>query len=52
VSITCVVAGFDLSLLGNTAVPLALTWTALIGFSVGFVVLASVLHRRNLVKGL
>lgn len=50
--ITYLVAGFDLSLLGSTAIPLALTWAALIGFSVVFVLLASVLHRRNLMKGL
>jgi len=50
--ITYLVAGFDLSLLGSTAIPIGLTWAALIGFSVVFVVLASVLHRRNLMKGL
>jgi hypothetical protein len=46
------VAGFDLSLPGSTAILIGLTWAALIGFSVIFVVLASVLHRRNLMKGL
>jgi ABC-2 type transport system permease protein len=50
--ITYLVAGFDLSLLGSTAIPIGLTWAALIGFSVVFVALASVLHRRNLMKGL
>jgi ABC-2 type transport system permease protein len=50
--ITYLVAGFDLSLLGSSAIPLALTWAALIGFSVVFVALARVLHRRNLMKGL
>ncbi|MGZ8886144.1 MAG: ABC transporter permease, partial [Halobacteriota archaeon] len=50
--ITYLVAGFDLSLLGSAAIPIGLTWAALIGFSVVFVVLASVLHRRNLMKGL
>ena len=50
--ITYLVAGFDLSLLGSTAIPIGLTWAALIGFSIVFVVLASVLHRRNLMKGL
>ena len=50
--ITYLVAGFDLSLLGSTAIPIVLTWAALIGFSIIFVALASVLHWRNLVKGL
>ncbi|MGZ8889588.1 MAG: ABC transporter permease, partial [Halobacteriota archaeon] len=50
--ITYLVAGFDLSLLGSAAIPIGLMWAALIGFSVVFVVLASVLHRRNLMKGL
>lgn len=50
--ITYLVAGFDLSLLDSTATPIGLTWAALIGFSVVFVALASVLHRRNLMKGL
>jgi ABC-2 type transport system permease protein len=50
--ITYLVAGFDLSLLGSTAIPIVLTWAALIGFSAIFVALASVLHRRNLMKGL
>ncbi len=50
--ITYLVAGFDLSLLGRTAIPIVLTWAALIGFSIVFVALAGVLHRRNLMKGL
>ncbi len=50
--ITYLVAGFDLSLLGSAAIPLALDWTALIGFSVVFVLFARTFHRRNLMKGL
>jgi ABC-type multidrug transport system permease subunit len=50
--ITYLVAGFDLVLSSTAAIPIGLTWVALIAFSVVFVVLASVLHRRNLMKGL
>ena len=50
--ISYLVAGFDLSLLGSTAIPIGLTWAVIIGFSVVFVALASVLRRRNLMKGL
>jgi ABC-2 type transport system permease protein len=50
--ITYVVNGFDLALLGSAAIPIALSWVVLIGFSVAFLTLASALHTRNLMKGL
>jgi ABC-2 type transport system permease protein len=50
--VTYLVAGFDLSLLGSSAIPVVLDWAALIGFSFVFLALASVFHRRNLMKGL
>jgi hypothetical protein len=46
------VAGFDLSLFGSTAILIVFAGAALIGLSVVFVALASVLRRRNLMKGL
>jgi ABC-2 type transport system permease protein len=52
--ITYLVDGFDRSLLGISAsviLPM-LDWVAMIGFSVVFVVLASAMHKRNLMKGL
>jgi ABC-2 type transport system permease protein len=50
--ITYLVNGFDQGLLGSAAIPLLLDWAALIGFSIAFVLLATALHRRNLMKGL
>ncbi len=52
--ITYLVDGFDRSLLGSSAsviLPM-LDWVAMIGFSVVFVVFASAMHKRNLMKGL
>ncbi len=50
--ITYLVDAFDLSLLGSAVMPIVLDWGVLIGFSIAFIFLARVLHRRNLIKGL
>jgi ABC-2 type transport system permease protein len=52
--ITYLVDEFDRSLLGSSASAIfpMLDWVAMIGFSVVFVVFASAMYKRNLIKGL